>query len=130
MSAVEAIRYKNRKLSLLDQVLLPQQVVYVDINSVQDGYDAIKTMKVRGMIFNFFSSIFYDIVVLYAFKFFVEYFLYDFVVLYGLVVYLHSWVKYFGQALVFLFFKRFLLVFCYFHFGRKAEVLGYNAMRF
>ena len=69
--------------------------------------------------------------VLYAFKFFVEYFLYDFVVLYGLVVYLHSWVKYFGQALVFfLFFKRFLLVFCYFHFGRKAEVLGYNAMRF
>lgn len=58
MSVVEAIRYKNRKLSLLDQVLLPQQVAYVDINSVQDGYDAIKTMKVRGMIFNSFSSIF------------------------------------------------------------------------
>ena len=71
MSAVEAIKYKNRKLSLLDQVLLPQQVVYVDINSVQDGYDAIKTMKVRGMISNFLSSIFlYDFVVLHALKFF------------------------------------------------------------
>lgn len=48
MSAVEAIKYKDRKLSLLDQVLLPQQVVYVDINTVQEGHDAIKTMKVRG----------------------------------------------------------------------------------
>ena len=87
MSAVEAIKYKNRKLSLLDQVLLPQQVVYVDINSVQDGYDAIETMKVRGMILNFLSSIFlYDLVVLYTFNilfvffnFFVEYFLFDFI---------------------------------------------------
>ena len=87
MSAVEAIKYKNRKLSLLDQVLLPQQVVYVDINSVLDGYDAIKTMKVRGMISNFLSSIFlYDFVVLYTFNilfvffnFFVEYFLFDFI---------------------------------------------------
>ena len=59
--------------------------------------------------------------VLYAFKFFVEYFLYDFVVLYGLVVYLHSWVKYFGQALVFLFFKRFCSFFAIFILGGRLR---------
>jgi len=47
MAAVKSMIYNERTLQLLDQLLIPS-VVYVDIKTIQDGYDAIKTMKVRG----------------------------------------------------------------------------------
>lgn len=43
-----SIIYENRKLQVLDQTLLPQQIIYIDVKNVQDGWDAIKLMKVRG----------------------------------------------------------------------------------
>lgn len=46
--ALETIQYKNRKMSIINQLLLPQQTVYVDIKTVQDGWEAIKSMQVRG----------------------------------------------------------------------------------
>lgn len=44
---LEAIRYRPGSLQILNQLLLPHETVYEDIRSVQDGYDAIKSMKVR-----------------------------------------------------------------------------------
>ena len=48
MSTLEAIRYKNGRLELLDQLLLPFETKYIDIETVQDGWRAINTMQVRG----------------------------------------------------------------------------------
>jgi len=45
---LEAIRYRRGSLSILDQLLLPLESKYVQINSVRDGWDAIRQMKVRG----------------------------------------------------------------------------------
>lgn len=50
---VDSIKYVRGKLEILDQTLLPQQVVYIDIKNVHDGWDAIKLMKVRGKHFLF-----------------------------------------------------------------------------
>jgi len=44
---LEAIKYtRPGKLRILDQLLLPGQCVYIDINNVQDAWHAIKDMKV------------------------------------------------------------------------------------
>ncbi len=48
MSNLESIRYSNGNLILLNQLLLPQQIVYEDCSSCVKAFDAIKTMKVRG----------------------------------------------------------------------------------
>uniref|UniRef100_UPI0037E73F53 methylthioribose-1-phosphate isomerase isoform X3 n=1 Tax=Semicossyphus pulcher TaxID=241346 RepID=UPI0037E73F53 len=45
---LEAIRYRAGALQILNQLLLPHQTVYDEIHSVQDAYEAIKSMKVRG----------------------------------------------------------------------------------
>ncbi|XP_072567941.1 methylthioribose-1-phosphate isomerase [Paramormyrops kingsleyae] len=45
---LEAIRYRAGSLQILNQLLLPHESVYDEIRTVQDGYDAIKAMKVRG----------------------------------------------------------------------------------
>lgn len=45
---LEAIRYRAGSLQILNQLLLPHQSVYDEIRSVQDAYEAIKSMKVRG----------------------------------------------------------------------------------
>lgn len=45
---LEAIRYRAGSLQILNQLLLPHQTVYDDLRSVQDAYEAIKSMKVRG----------------------------------------------------------------------------------
>lgn len=44
---LEAIRYRAGSLQILNQLLLPRETVYEEIRSVQDGYEAIKSMKVR-----------------------------------------------------------------------------------
>ncbi|KAG5832580.1 hypothetical protein ANANG_G00292630 [Anguilla anguilla] len=45
---LEAIRYRPGSLQILNQLLLPHQSVHEEIRSVQDAYEAIRSMKVRG----------------------------------------------------------------------------------
>lgn len=46
--ALEAIRYFNGKLELLNQLLLPQKFEYEDCSSCELAFHAIRNMKVRG----------------------------------------------------------------------------------
>lgn len=45
---VETIRWKNAELSIVDQTLLPERFKYITLDTVQDVWDAIKALKVRG----------------------------------------------------------------------------------
>lgn len=45
---LEAIRYSRGSLQLLEQRLLPLQTQWVEIKSVEDGWNAIRDMTVRG----------------------------------------------------------------------------------
>lgn len=45
---MENLKYKNGKLTILDQRLLPNEEKWVEIKSKEDAYDAIKTLAVRG----------------------------------------------------------------------------------
>ena len=42
------IQWKDDKLVLLDQTLLPNEIVFDEINNVSDVWNAIRVMKVRG----------------------------------------------------------------------------------
>lgn len=46
MPALEAIRYSRGSLQILDQLLLPQQSRYEEVNSVRQAWEAIRSMKV------------------------------------------------------------------------------------
>ena len=41
-----AIKYKRGHLEILNQLLLPHKSVYEEISGVEDGWQAIKAMKV------------------------------------------------------------------------------------
>jgi len=45
---LEAIKYKNGSLQLLDQLQLPFKFEYLDIQTTQQGWQAIRDMNVRG----------------------------------------------------------------------------------
>ncbi|CAF0750928.1 unnamed protein product [Adineta steineri] len=45
---LKAIRYQRGSLSILDQLKLPDQSIYIPINSVDDAWKAIHTMSIRG----------------------------------------------------------------------------------
>lgn len=47
---LEAIKFDETKvsLSILDQLLIPYQTVYLDVRSIDDGFQVIKKMQVRG----------------------------------------------------------------------------------
>jgi methylthioribose-1-phosphate isomerase len=45
---LEAIKYQRGHLQILNQLLIPKQFVYENVNTVEKAYDAIKQMKVRG----------------------------------------------------------------------------------
>ncbi|KAL9633096.1 MAG: hypothetical protein Q9164_004904 [Protoblastenia rupestris] len=45
---LQAIKYERGKLEILDQLRLPHEEVYTTIQSPQDGWNAIKSMQVRG----------------------------------------------------------------------------------
>lgn len=45
---LEAIKYKNGKLEILDQLKLPGEVKYIKIKGVEDGWTCINKMQVRG----------------------------------------------------------------------------------
>ena len=44
---LEAIKYNNGKLELLDQLKLPFETVYFTIENIKDGWEAIHRMKVQ-----------------------------------------------------------------------------------
>lgn len=44
----ETLRYEDGCLFLLDQTQLPNKEVYLPIDTVEEAYDAIKSLKVRG----------------------------------------------------------------------------------
>ena len=46
---LEAIKYSKGKLKIVDQLLLPHDMHYIDIRSTQDGWQAIRDMQV-GLI--------------------------------------------------------------------------------
>lgn len=45
---LQAIKYSRGKLEILDQLRLPHEEVFIDIRTVQDAWDAIHSMQVRG----------------------------------------------------------------------------------
>ena len=45
---LQAIKYRRGKLEILDQLRLPHEEVFIDIQTVQDAWDAIHSMQVRG----------------------------------------------------------------------------------
>lgn len=45
---LEPIRWNEGTLELLDQRLLPEQTVYLNLNTVQEVWDAIRNLAVRG----------------------------------------------------------------------------------
>ena len=50
MTTLEAIKFDrtNVTLQILDQLLIPYSTEYLNIEGVDDAYDAIKSMQVRG----------------------------------------------------------------------------------
>lgn len=47
-ASLQAIVYSKGRLQLLDQRLLPLQSDYLDINTIEDAFHAIRDMVVRG----------------------------------------------------------------------------------
>ncbi len=45
---LKAIRYQRGSLEILDQLKLPEQSIYISINTVDDAWKAIHTMSIRG----------------------------------------------------------------------------------
>ena len=45
---LQAIKYSRGKLEILDQLRLPHEEVFIDVRNVQDAWDAIHSMQVRG----------------------------------------------------------------------------------
>lgn len=48
MSAILPIQWENEKLILLDQTRLPNETIYEEFDTIEDVWDAIRVMKVRG----------------------------------------------------------------------------------
>lgn len=44
---LEAIKYRNGKLEILDQLLLPFETKYIPIKDTEDGWKAIHDMQVQ-----------------------------------------------------------------------------------
>eukprot|EP01089_Gocevia_fonbrunei_P011791 TRINITY_DN2597_c0_g2_i2.p1 TRINITY_DN2597_c0_g2~~TRINITY_DN2597_c0_g2_i2.p1 ORF type:complete len:408 (-),score=90.50 TRINITY_DN2597_c0_g2_i2:23-1153(-) len=47
-ATIQSIRYSRGSLELLDQKLLPDVVKYENISNTEEGWEAIRSMKVRG----------------------------------------------------------------------------------
>ena len=48
MEYTPAVKFENERLFILDQSLLPGSVNYFELTSLEQVYDAIKKLKVRG----------------------------------------------------------------------------------
>jgi methylthioribose-1-phosphate isomerase len=45
---LRAIQYQRGSLSILDQLKLPDESIYISIQTVDDAWKAIHTMSIRG----------------------------------------------------------------------------------
>lgn len=45
---LQAIRWENNKLQILDQLKLPKETEYIDVKNVEDGWQVINKMQVGG----------------------------------------------------------------------------------
>ncbi|KAG5654406.1 hypothetical protein H0H81_003230 [Sphagnurus paluster] len=48
MAPLTSIRTSNGKLEIVNQLLLPHTTEFLEINTVEEAHDAIKSMKIRG----------------------------------------------------------------------------------
>ncbi|KAI9062909.1 eukaryotic translation initiation factor 2B [Trametes sanguinea] len=48
MPALTSIRTSEGKLEIVNQLLLPHTTEFIEIKTIEDAFDAIKTMKIRG----------------------------------------------------------------------------------
>ncbi|KAF9231936.1 hypothetical protein BU15DRAFT_55596 [Melanogaster broomeanus] len=48
MDALKSIRTDGDKIEIVNQLLLPHTIEYLEINTVEQAHDAIKSMKIRG----------------------------------------------------------------------------------
>lgn len=48
MATLQAIKYNDGQLEILDQLLLPESCIFIPICNVEDAWAAIREMKVRG----------------------------------------------------------------------------------
>ena len=46
---LQAIKYQNGRLEILNQLLLPQKSIYEELRGTEDGWQAIRQMKVGLM---------------------------------------------------------------------------------
>ena len=44
---MESIRFRDGKFEIINQLLLPHETVFEEIKTVEDGWKAIREMKVR-----------------------------------------------------------------------------------
>ena len=44
----KTIRYQRGSLSIVDQLKLPDEILYIHIHTVDDAWKAIHTMTIRG----------------------------------------------------------------------------------
>ena len=47
--ALRAIVYRGNELKIVNQLLLPGELQYIEIHSTEDAYKAIKEMQIRGI---------------------------------------------------------------------------------
>lgn len=45
---LESIKYERGKLSVLDQLRLPHEFVYDNVETCEEAFDCIKSMRTRG----------------------------------------------------------------------------------
>jgi hypothetical protein len=56
MTPLTSIRTSNGKLEIVNQLLLPHTVEFLEINTIAAAHDAIKTMKVFVYVFEVIST--------------------------------------------------------------------------
>jgi len=49
MDGLQAIKYERGKLEVLDQLRLPHEFIYDRVQTCEEAFDCIKSMRVRGL---------------------------------------------------------------------------------
>jgi hypothetical protein len=60
MASLKSIKSSDDKLEIVNQLLLPHTTQYIQINTIEEAHDAIKTMKVGCMPIYFGSDLLVD----------------------------------------------------------------------
>ena len=47
-STLESLKYKRGELTVIDQLRLPSELVYLPVKTAEDAWQVIRTMQVRG----------------------------------------------------------------------------------